>query len=253
MVHVLSFSNHKGGVAKSTSVANIGVALHKSKKRVLLIDLDPQANLSLGFGIRNAERGVYEALTGSFTLSEIMLNIYDGLDLIPSNLSLCAAEIELSSESGREFILRELLDPIKDEYDYILIDCPPSLGLLTLNALTAANEVYIPMQAQFFAMQGITKLTEVINKIQKRLNPKLEIGGVFMTQYDKRTILNRDIGKAIETFFKSKVFKTKIRNNISLAECPASGKDIFAYAPKSTGALDYLALTKEILARKDNG
>ena len=249
MVNVLAFSNHKGGVGKSCSVANIGAALNKSKKRVLLIDLDPQANLSLGFGIKNAEKSVYEALAGRFSLRDTALNVKKGLDIIPSSLSLCGAEIELSSESGREFILKELLEPIKNDFDYVLIDCPPSLGLLTLNALTAANEVYIPLQAQFFAMQGVSKLVEVIGKIQNRLNPKLEIGGVFLTQYDKRKILNRDIGLAIEGYFKNKVFKTRIRDNVALAECPASGKDIFSYAPKSAGAIDYLALTKEILAR----
>ena len=252
MTKILSFANHKGGVAKSTSTANIGAALAQNGQRVLLIDLDPQANLSLGFGVKNSEKGVYGALLGRFSLHDTKLNIKKGLDLIPSSLSLCGAEIELSSESGREFILKELLDPIKNDYDYVLIDCPPSLGLLTLNALTAANEVYIPMQAQFLAMQGVSALTEVISKIQMRLNPKLKIGGVFLTQFDNRKILNRDTGISIENFFKSKVFKTRIRDNVALAECPAAGKDIFTYAPKSAGAADYMALTKELLARSNN-
>lgn len=249
MTKIISFANHKGGVGKSTSAINIGTGLNRDKQRVLLIDLDPQANLSLGLGLKDANKGIYDALTGKVSLHDIIVSIGEDFDLVPSSLSLCGAEIELSSESGREFILKELLEGIKSNYDFIIIDCPPSLGLLTLNALTASDEVYIPLQAQFLAMQGVSKLTEVISKIQKRLNPRLEIGGVFLTQYDKRKILNRDIGQAIENFFKTKVFKTKIRDNVALAECPASGKDIFSYAPKSAGALDYLSLTKEILAR----
>lgn len=249
MVKIIALSNHKGGVGKSCSTANIGAALSRSKKKVLLIDLDAQANLSLSFGIKDVKKGIYEALAGKVFLKDVIVKINNGLDLIPSSLDLCGAESELNAESGRELILKELLEPIKKNYDYILIDCPPSLGLLTLNAMTAADEVYIPLQAQFFALQGVSKLTEVINKIRKRLNPKLKIGGVFLTQYDKRKILNRDTGKAIEKFFKTQVFKTKIRDNVSLAECPASAKSIFNYAPKSTGALDYLALTKEILKR----
>lgn len=249
MTKIISLSNHKGGVGKSCSTANIGAFLHKSKKKVLLIDLDPQANLSLGFGIKNAEMGIYEVLMGKCLIKETIVSVKENFDLVPSHLGLCGAEIELSSESGREFILRDVLSAIKGKYDYILIDCPPSLGLLTLNALTCSDEVLIPLQAQYLAMQGVSKLAEVIQKIQTRLNPRLNILGIFLTQYDNRKILNRDVAKTVENNFKVKVFKAKIRNNIALAEAPYHGKDIFDYAPESIGAQDYVTLTKEILAK----
>lgn len=250
MGKVISLSNHKGGVGKTCSAVNIGAGISKHGKHVLLIDLDPQANLSLSFGIKEAENHIYGALTGKYSLSTAIHNISAHLQVIPSHLDLSGAEVELSAESGREYILRELLADVRNKYDYILIDCPPSLGLLTLNALTASDEVYIPLQAEYFAMQGLAKLTEVIEKIKRRLNKGLEIGGVFITQFDCRKILNKDVAKAIEDYFKDKVFKTRIRDTISLAEAPSSGLDIFRYSAKSYGADDYHSLTMEIL-RKD--
>jgi chromosome partitioning protein len=156
----------------------------------------------------------------------------------------------MSGEAGREYILRELIDPIRTSYDYILIDSPPSLGLLTINAFTASDKIYIPLQAQYLALQGLTKLLEVIDKIKKRLNKELIMGGVFITQYDSRKVLNRDVAGTIEAHFKDEVFKTRVRDNIALAEAPAQGVDIFRYSPKSYGAEDYLSLSKEILKRK---
>jgi chromosome partitioning protein len=168
---------------------------------------------------------------------------------VPSTLDLSGAEVELSAEAGREYILKELLDPIRDSYDYIIIDSPPSLGLLTINALTASNEVLIPIQAQYLALQGLTKLLEVIDKITKRLNKELKVGGVFITLYDSRKVLNRDVVETTEAHFKKELFTTKIRDNIALAEAPARGVDIFNYQPKSNGAEDYLSLCKEIIKR----
>lgn len=245
MGKVISISNHKGGVGKTTSSINIGAGLVKLKKKVLLIDLDPQANLSQSLGVLEPELNIYGALRGDYELQPI--EIIEGLYLVPSTLDLSGAEVEMSGEPGREYILKELIDPIKDNYDFIIIDSPPSLGLLTINSFTASDEILIPLQAQYLALQGLTKLLEVVDKIKKRLNKGLKIGGVFITQYDKRKVLNRDVASTIDLHFKDTVFKTKIRDNIALAEAPAQGLDIFRYNPKSYGAEDYLKLSKEIL------
>jgi chromosome partitioning protein len=248
MSKVISLSNHKGGVGKTTSTINIGAGLNKLKKKVLLIDLDPQANLSQSLGIMEPTKTIYGALKGEYELEP--LEIMPGLDLIPSTLDLSGAEVELSGEAGREYILKELIDPLRGSYDYILIDSPPSLGLLTINAFTASDEVYIPLQAQYLALQGLTKLIEVIDKIKRRLNKELNLGGVFITQYDRRKVLNRDVVETIKSHYKEKLFKTAIRDNIALAEAPTQGLDIFRYNPKSYGAEDYLSLCKEMLKTK---
>jgi chromosome partitioning protein len=247
MAKIISLSNHKGGVGKTTSTVNIGAGLTQGKngKRVLLIDLDPQANLSQSLGITSSEKTIYGSLLGEYPLSPMAIT--PKLHLIPSTLDLSGAEIELSSEAGREFILKDLIEPLKKSYDFILIDCPPSLGLLTVNALTASDKVYIPLQTQFLALQGLTKLVEIMDKIKKRLNKKLDLGGVILTQYDGRKTLSKDVASSIDNHFKGKVFKTRIRDNVSLAEAPSQGKDIFAYSPKSMGAEDYSSLCKEIL------
>ena len=247
MSKVISISNHKGGVGKTTSALNIGAGLTKLGKKVLLIDLDPQANLSQSLGIVDQDKNIYGAIRGEYKLQPI--NIIKGLDLIPSTLDLSGAEVELSGEAGREYILKELIDPIKKQYDYVIIDSPPSLGLLTINSFTASDEVLIPLQAQYLAIQGLTKLVEVVDKIKKRLNKSLKVGGVFITQYDNRKVLNRDVVATIQSHFKSEVFKTKIRDNVALAEAPTQGVDIFRYQPKSKGAEDYLALCREIVKK----
>jgi chromosome partitioning protein len=248
MSKVISISNHKGGVGKTTSAINIGAGLNKLGKKVLLIDLDPQANLSQSLGLIDQDKNIYGAIRGEYKLEPI--SILQGLDLIPSTLDLSGAEIELSGEAGREYILRELIEPLRGSYDFIIIDSPPSLGLLTINSFTASDEILIPLQAQYLALQGLAKLMEVIEKIQKRLNKDLKLGGVIVTQYDNRKVLNRDVVSTIETHFKEDVFKTKIRDNIALAEAPTQGVDIFRYNPKSYGAEDYLSLCKELLIKK---
>jgi chromosome partitioning protein len=247
MSKVLSISNHKGGVGKTTSAINIGAGLNILKKKVLLIDLDPQANLTQSLGLIDQERNIYGALRGEYKLEPI--TVLKGLDVIPSTLDLSGAEIELSSEPGREYILKELIEPLRASYDFILIDSPPSLGLLTINAFTASDEILIPLQAQYLALQGLAKLVEVVDKIKGRLNKELKVGGVFITQYDSRKVLNRDVAETIQAHFKDEVFTTKVRDNIALAEAPAQGLDIFRYNSKTNGAEDYLALSKEILKR----
>ena len=247
MSKIISISNHKGGVGKTTSAINIGAGLNKLGKKVLLIDLDPQANLSQSLGLIEPERNIYGALRGEYKLEP--LAIVKGLDVIGSTLDLSGAEVEMSGEAGREYILRELIEPIRNNYDYILIDSPPSLGLLTINSFTASDEIFIPLQAQYLALQGLAKLTEVIEKIKKRLNKELSIGGVFITQYDSRKVLNRDVVATIQAHFKDVVFNTIIRDNIALAEAPAQGLDIFRYNAKTNGAEDYLSLSKEIIKR----
>ena len=248
MSKVISISNHKGGVGKTTSAINIGAGLNRLGKKILLIDLDPQANLSQSLGVIEPERTIYGAIRGEYKLQSI--EILKGLDLIPSTLDLSGAEVEMSGEAGREYILKELIEPLRASYDYILIDSPPSLGLLTINAFTASDSILIPLQAQYLALQGLTKLIEVVDKIKRRLNKELRVGGVFITQYDGRKVLNRDVVATIEAHFKDEVFKTRVRDNIALAEAPAQGLDIFRYSPKSYGAEDYLSLSKEILKRK---
>jgi chromosome partitioning protein len=253
MSKVISISNHKGGVGKTTSAINIGAGLNKLGKKILLIDLDPQANLSQSLGIIDAPLNIYnyiKGVTSNYKSPIKTIEIVKGLDVIPSTLDLSGAEVEMSGEAGREYILKELIEPIRASYDYILIDSPPSLGLLTVNSFTASDEVFIPLQAQYLALQGLTKLLEVIDKIKKRLNKELKVGGVFITQYDSRKVLNRDVVATIEAHFKNEVFKTRVRDNIALAEAPAQGLDIFRYNPKSYGAEDYLSLCKEILIKE---
>ena len=260
---VICFANHKGGVGKTCSVCNAGAGLARKGQRVLLVDLDPQANLSLSLGALNKGevdgRNIYRALIGDCKAAEAIYNVTENLDIIPSHLDLSGAEIELSSESGREFILRELLDDLTSVYDLILIDCAPSFGLLTLNAMTASNEVYIPVQAQFLALQGLSKISEIVQKVRKRLNKKLSIGGVVLTQFDKRKVLSRQCAETVRNKFGEKVFKSEIRENVALAEAPTSRKDIFRYNASSYGAQDYDSLSVEILkrlkliARSNNG
>lgn len=248
MGKIIAISNHKGGVGKTTTTVNLGAGLANNKKKILLVDIDPQANLTQCYGITKPESTIYEALKGISDLKLIKINKY--LDIAASSLDLAGAEMELSSEAGREYLLEEILTPLKNDYDYILIDCPPSLGLLTLNAFTCADEVIIPIQAHFLAIKGLTKIIEVINKIRRRINKNLKITGVIITLYDRRKILHRDIEETIKTYFQEKVYNIKIRQNIALAEAPTTGEDIFRYSPNSNGANDYNELSIEFLKRR---
>ncbi len=249
MAFVISLLNHKGGVGKTTSAISIGAGLVELGRRVLLIDLDPQANLTLSLGLGRPKVTIYESMRGEAELEPIEYR--EGFDIVTSSLDLSGAEMELINEAGREFILRELIDPHLLNYDYIIIDCPPSLGLLTLNALTSSHTVMIPLQTQFLALQGLVKIKQVVDKVRFRLNKKLTIGGVIPTMYDSRKVLNRDVVETIQKHFGDRVFKTFIRDNVALAEAPASGQDIFSYNKRSNGAKDYLALSREIVERME--
>lgn len=249
MAHVISLLNHKGGVGKTTSAINIGAGLVELGKKVLLLDLDPQANLTVSLGINRQPVTIYESLRGESEL--VPFQYKPNFDVVTSSLDLSGAEMELVNEPGREFLLRSLFEPLQEEYDYIIIDCPPSLGLLTLNALTSSNFVFIPLQTEFLALQGVAKIKQVIDKVRFRLNKNLSVGGVIATMFDSRKVLNRDVVSTIQKYFGDRVFETMIRDNVALAEAPAQRMDIFSYQPKSNGASDYLDLCKEIEARCD--
>jgi len=244
---IFAISNHKGGVGKTTSTVNIGAGFALKGKKVLLIDLDPQANLTQSLGIKNPEISIYDNLRGEKNI--IPIEVKKNLYVLPSSLDLSAAEIELNAEPGREYILRDIISKIKDRFDYILIDCPPSLGLLTINALTASNHVIIPLQAEFLPLKGPVKLNDVIEKIKNRLNPALNIIAVFLTQYDHRKVLNRDVSEMIKDFYGDKMLESKISSNIALAEAPSQGKDIFLYNKNCKGATDYKQLCEELLEK----
>lgn len=251
MTKIIAVLNHKGGVGKTTTTINLAAALQQKKKRVLLIDMDGQANLTESCGLSiEEEQTVYGAMKGEYPLP--VFELENGLSVVPSCLDLSAAESELINEPGRELILKGLIAKLLEsrKFDYILIDCPPSLGLLTLNALTSADFLIIPVQAQFLAMRGMAKITNVVEIVKARLNPNLNIGGIVITQFDKRKTLNKSVAELINESFYDKVFKTVIRDNVALAEAPIKGLNIFEYNKNSNGAKDYMELAKEVLKLK---
>lgn len=248
---ILAVVNSKGGVAKSTTAANTGAALAAMGYKILLIDIDPQASLtySLGIAAHELKTTIYDALKGD--PAELVTT--KGVNILPASLELSEAEFQLSGLPGREFLLKDALEPIAEKFDFVFIDCPPSLGLLTINALVAASGLLIPLQVEYLALMGIATLTRTQDTVKRRLNKRLEVFGVLPTRYDGRKTLNRDILEAIKNRFGEKVFSTVIRENIALAEAPATGQTIFEYNPKSTGAEDYANLAKEIIERAAHG
>lgn len=253
MTRVIALVNQKGGVGKTTSTINIGAGLAKKGKRVLLVDLDPQGNLTYSLGIKADEVSptIYQVMKDEATAKDAIIK--GEFDVIPANIQLSGAELELSSVAGRELILKEALEPLLPDYDYILIDAPPALNMLTINALTACQEVFIPLQAEYLSLNGMLQLTNTVALVSKRLNNELKITGVIATLYDARKNLNREVIEAIQERFKDSLFKTYIRDNIALAEAPSYGKDIFSYQPNSNGASDYLKLVDEIIKQEGGG
>jgi chromosome partitioning protein len=254
MAKVYVFVNQKGGVGKTTSAINIGAYLAEEGKSVLLVDFDAQANLSSGVGANPPKPGVYELISGEAAIDQaVRKTAVSGLDAIPASLDLSGAAVELIEQEERDFFLKKALVPARKQYDYILIDCPPSLGVLTLNGMAAADAVLIPMQCEYFAMEGLTLLLQTIQRIQKSINPPLVIGGIFFTMYDPRTRLAQDVVKQVSAYFKDSVFSTIIPRNVRLSEAPSHGQPISLYDPQCSGARAYHSLAQEIIRRDTAG
>lgn len=247
MAQTIAIANHKGGVGKTTSAVNIGAGLANSGYRTLLVDMDAQANLTDTLHVVNTQFNVYDIMKGE--AEPLPVVITPTLHVIPATLDLATAEVELSTAIGREQLLTEALQPLQPQYDYIIIDTAPTLGLLTINALTAADAVVIPMQAEYYALKGIKGLTDVITNVRRRINSRLRIGGVIITQYDARTTLHKQLRDTIAAQFGAAMFNTSVRNCIAVAEAQAKGSDIFTYDNNSAGAEDYRNIVEEIISR----
>jgi chromosome partitioning protein len=242
------FANQKGGVGKTTTAVNLGAYLAEAGRKVLLVDFDPQANTTSGVGADGSKPGVYELLAGKAEARSVVQDTsIAGLQIIPSSIHLTGATVELVDAPGREFLLKKALAGIKPSFDYLFIDCPPSLGLLTVNGLTAGDAVLIPLQCEYYAMEGLSMLLQTIRRVQGGLNPALKIGGILFTMYDVRTRLAHEVVKEVSSYFKEKVFSTIIPRNVRLSEAPSYGKPISQYDPGSIGARSYQKLAEEVL------
>lgn len=253
MGKIIALANQKGGVGKTTTSMNLAASLATLEKRVLLVDADPQANASSGLGVdlNDVDSTLYECIINQGNIKEaIYTTDIEGFDVVPSHINLVGAEVEMLNLKKREYILKELLTPIRDEYDYILIDCSPSLGLITVNSLTAADSVIIPVQCEYFALEGISKLLNTIKIIKKKLNPALEIEGFLLTMYDSRLRLANQIYDEVKRHFQELVFKTVIQRNVKLSEAPSHGLPAILYDADSTGSKNHMALAKEIIQRE---
>ena len=252
MGKIIALANQRGGVGKTTSTINLAASLATLEKSVLVVDADPQANASSGLGVdlKEVECSIYECIVNRADVHDaIYTTDIEGLDIIPSHIDLVGAEVEMLNIDEREYVLKRILEPIRNEYDYILIDCSPSLGLITVNALTAADTVIIPVQCEYFALEGISKLLSTIKIIKSRLNTKLEIEGFLLTMYDSRLRLANQIYDEVKRHFQELVFKTVIQRNVKLSESPSHGLPVILYDADSTGAKNHLSLAKEIINR----
>jgi len=252
---IIAIANQKGGVGKTTSAVNLSAALARKRKKVLLVDSDPQGNASSGVGVRQGdhENQLYHCYTQEIPLTDVLVvpNKKVKLTIVPSGIDLAAAEMELFPVKKREYVLKKMLETVRNDFDYIVIDCPPSLGLLTINSLTAADSVLIPMQCEYFAMEGLAQLIKTIRSVKKSLNKELYIEGLLLTMFDKRNRLTFQVEKEIKKHFGDQVFKTVIPRNVRLSECPSHGQSVIDYNVKSTGAQAYIKLANEFV-RKQN-
>lgn len=250
MAEVIAIINQKGGVGKSTTAINLAACLGDLGKHVLVVDFDPQGNATSGLGVDKdaLEADVYDSLMNDVPLANVIVpSPVEGTDVAPATIQLAGAEIELVSVMARESVLRDVLGPVRESYEYIFIDCPPSLGLLTVNSLVAADSLLIPIQCEFYALEGLSKLLESMRMVKGRLNPGLEVFGVVMTMYDVRTTLSRQVVDDVREFFGNKVFQSVIPRNVKLSEAPSHGLPVNRYAPTSKGALAYAALAQEVI------
>jgi len=253
MARVLAIANQKGGVGKTTTCVNLACALGETKRRVLLLDLDPQGNATMGCGVdaRNAEQTLADVLLGDASIGQTRQSLPElKLDLVPGNSDLTAAEVRLMDMLAREAKLRDALKPVEQDYDYVLIDCPPALNMLTVNALTAADGVLIPMQCEYYALEGLTSLLETIEQIRTAVNPKLELEGLLRTMFDVRNNLSNEVSRQLSEHFGDKVYRTVVPRNVRVAEAPSYGQPVILYDRSSRGAIAYLGLAGELLRRE---
>ncbi|HET7321622.1 MAG TPA: AAA family ATPase [Longimicrobiaceae bacterium] len=257
MSRIIAIANQKGGVGKTTTAINLGACLAVAEQRTLVIDVDPQANATSGLGVpkEGIERSIYDVLVEDTPLAEVIVPKvhFPFLDVAPATRDLVGVEVELVGRKGRETILRDALAPVRDQYDFILIDAPPSLGMLTLNTLAAADAVLIPVQCEFYAMEGLSQLLNTVRIVQKTLNPALQIEGVLLTMFDSRLNLSKQVAEEAKEYFGPKVYRTTIPRNVRIAEAPSFGEPIVLYDILSVGAKSYLALAKEVIARQSAG